>query len=141
MATENIKFPPFGDTATKGSQAENPAPERNNNLSGNSDCPKVNTPEWLKETHKRRRVGKPITRSRLLGDRSIGGTANRSPTKRRTTPFSNWECNPEAPNPRPTEFDLRGFAFAPLPGPRQEYDRFNNDLVIGHYKPSVRPYS
>ena len=65
----------------------------------------------------------------------------RTPKNRRTTPFSNWECDPAAPYPIPTEFDLRGFAFTALPPTHQDYDRFNNDMVIGHYRPSDRSYS
>ena len=38
-------------------------------------------------------------------------------------------------------FDLEEFAFTFLPDPHIEYDRFNNDLSIQHYKPSIRPYS
>ena len=131
----------MGDTATRESQAESPTLERCDGFSNPNAVHTAVTPYWVNEARKRHWSKTPLTRPRLLGSESPVSIPNRSPKKRRTITSSNWECNPAPPHPLPMEFDLGGFAFTHLPDPHQDYDRFNNDLVIEHYKPATRPYS
>ena len=81
------------------------------------------------------------TRSRLLGPLGVTPTDNNRAKRRRTTPSSNWECDPAPIIPTPTEFDLGNFAFTALPNPHEDLNRFNDDLVIEHYQPAPRSFS
>ena len=140
MASDSDRKPFLGDTATRGSQTE---PQINEGPDGIPVMTAANTSMVTRSNENKKRPwgGKQPVRSRLLDKESPISIPNRSPKKRRTTPYSNWEFNPAPLRPIPREFDLSEFAFTPLPDPHQDYERFNNDLVIERYKPSIRSYS
>ena len=140
MVPTSDRIPFLGDTASRGSQTESPLGEEAPGKANRELYPNVVTPRPL-DNMKRPWGIKALPQSRLLGELPQKSNHGNSPKKRRTIPSSNWECNPTPPNSIPTEFDLAGFAFTTLPDPHQDYDRFNNDLVIDHYRPSVRSYS
>ena len=128
----------LGDAATRGSQTlpviiSYPKSE---------DQASSQEPLWPKPTPAKRSRGNTLYPKSILADQDrIAANLQDNAKKRRTTPFSNWDCNPAPPKVIPTEFDLGGFCFTALPDPHRDVKRFNNDLVMDRYLPSARPYS
>ena len=141
MGNRRAELPFLGDTASRGSQTLPVAITHLDTYDQATEpCLRVASQIPLK----RFRDLKPIPRSDPIRQgltMTPPETPQNSAKKRRTFPFSNRECNPEPPHEEPMEFNLDDFAYTMLPDPHQFYNRFNDDLVIDHYKPSARSYS
>ena len=83
----------------------------------------------------------PPPKSALVNGEEVIAIPKGSPGVQRSVHFSKGEFKPAMPVTTPLEFQLEGFTVTHLPDPHQDYDRFNNDLEIERYIPSVRSYS
>ena len=138
MGSRGSGQPFLGDTATRGSQT---VPVVICHLGTDTNPIEPNLKKASKIPLKRYPGLTPIPSSALVDKDLNAQFEQNAPKKRRTIPFSDKECIPPPLVADPNEFNLAGFAFTALPDPHQDYDRFNNDLVIEHYRPSARSYS
>ena len=82
----------------------------------------------------------PVVRSKLIAPYGEIVIPKGHTKKRRLTPWSNWAFNLPAQVPTPEEFHLGSFAFTHLPDPVEDWESYNDDLYIEHYRASERSY-